>query len=164
MRKVRLSMKELMRAQILLGLGDDKRLPMHEIADAITENCKLPELVPDMPGYKRSVKFRIYKYLKMLGTNTNFAPRAYVYFIQIGQKGLIKIGVATNVEARLKNLQTANPDKLNVIAKIGCKSKLDAYTLENDLHKKFSYLRKNGEWFYPRLLKKVKDICDEYEF
>ena len=159
MRKVRLGMAKLTKVQKLLGFSDETSLPMTTLANAIAEKCNWPLINPS----KKAARYQIYKYLQFMETNTNFVPSAYVYFIQLGQSGPIKIGVANDVDSRLMTLQTANPSKLTAIAKIGCKSKTDAYMLEKDLHRKFSHLRQKGEWFNPRLIKKLKDICDEYK-
>ena len=80
----------------------------------------------------------------------------YVYFIQKGY-GSIKIGVAKNPEARLKNLQTGNHGKLYLIAKFPCASVAAARNLESDLHKKFERFRLEGEWFRKSILREFKD-------
>ena len=71
----------------------------------------------------------------------------YVYFVKAGRNGPIKIGVAMNVKKRMETLQTGNHLKLNLIAKIKCSSKLEAYSLESQLHKKFKGKHIRGEWF-----------------
>lgn len=79
----------------------------------------------------------------------------YVYFIKRdGGNDLspTKIGVSTNIEKRIKALQTASPMKLSVRAAIKCDSKSDAYTLERCFHfiaaRRFQKLQ--GEWFIIR--------------
>jgi len=73
----------------------------------------------------------------------------YVYFIQSGteRKAPIKIGVAKNIERRLNALQTANPEKLTVIASIKCSNRLEAYNIESYLHRQLSNRKIRGEWF-----------------
>ena len=73
----------------------------------------------------------------------------YVYFIQSGydKKPPIKIGVAINVERRLNALQTANPEKLTVIASIKCVNRMEAYNIESYLHRQLSNRKIRGEWF-----------------
>jgi DNA-binding NtrC family response regulator len=68
-----------------------------------------------------------------------------IYFIQAGENGPIKIGVTGGeVCERVKQLQTASPYKLNLIAiENGFK---DAEII---LHNKFKHLRMEGEWFGP---------------
>lgn len=71
----------------------------------------------------------------------------YVYFVRAGNTGPIKIGVAVNVDNRLKTLQTGNHLELRLVAKIKCRSKADAYSMERNLHKKFKGKHIRGEWF-----------------
>ena len=87
-----------------------------------------------------------------------------VYFIQSGIKGPIKIGVANNVESRLKFLQTGCPEKLSLIIEIICKSRKHAFEIEKQLHKRFGFLRLNGEWFKPRIkgmISQIREIPEE---
>lgn len=64
-----------------------------------------------------------------------------IYFIK-GHDKYIKIGFTTDIKNRLSTLQTSSPTKLTVI-------KLTKGTIrqEKELHKRFSNLRTNGEWF-----------------
>jgi hypothetical protein len=66
----------------------------------------------------------------------------WTYFIQAGVDGPVKIGIAEDVEERLKQLQTGCPDDLRLIGRIhgNC---------ESDLHGRFERLRLRGEWFKP---------------
>lgn len=65
-----------------------------------------------------------------------------VYFIRAGESGPVKIGVATDVGARLKELQCGNHLELTLLR-----------TLEGDrateaaLHRRYERLRSRGEWF-----------------
>lgn len=75
----------------------------------------------------------------------------FVYFISNGE--FVKIGVASNPEKRLKQLQTANHTKL----------KLFAFTeggevVEKVMHKLFEPLRVRGEWF--KLKSPLTDFMD----
>lgn len=68
-----------------------------------------------------------------------------VYFVQSVDGGLIKIGIASNVAARLSGMQTGSPVKLRVIGVIP-----DARsTVEAELHERFATARRHGEWFEP---------------
>lgn len=73
----------------------------------------------------------------------------YVYFIQSGydKKPPIKIGVAVNIERRLSSLQTANHEKLTIIASIKCSNRAEAYNIESHLHAELKNRRIRGEWF-----------------
>ena len=73
----------------------------------------------------------------------------YVYFIRSGydKKPPIKIGVAKNIERRLNSLQTANPEKLTLIASIECSSRSEAFNIESYLHNELNNRKIRGEWF-----------------
>lgn len=73
----------------------------------------------------------------------------YVYIIQSGDrpKSPIKIGVSSNIDKRVSDLQTGNPHPLKVMAAIECRDKKDAYKLENLIHRKLTRYRMKGEWF-----------------
>lgn len=68
-------------------------------------------------------------------------PRV-IYFIEAGDVGPIKIGIATDVSTRLKSLQATNPTPLRVLAAVAGTMKD-----ERDLHRRFASERLNGEWF-----------------
>lgn len=69
-------------------------------------------------------------------------PDIWTYFIQAGTDGPVKIGVAQDVEKRIKELQTGCPDDLRLIGRI-------QGNCESELHKRFSQFRLRGEWFNP---------------
>lgn len=64
----------------------------------------------------------------------------FVYFIQAGRS--IKIGLATNVKARMAELQTGNHEELQLLGFIP-----GDRCLERQLHRRFSEFRIRGEWF-----------------
>jgi hypothetical protein len=66
----------------------------------------------------------------------------FVYFVQAGQDGPIKIGFAANVGARLSELQTASPEPLTVLATIE-----GTLQTEAEVHRYFQAYRLRGEWF-----------------
>jgi len=66
-----------------------------------------------------------------------------VYFIADKKAGAFKIGITRNVNKRLKALQTASPNKLEVIEVI---ENATHYT-EQRLHELYKASRLNGEWF-----------------
>lgn len=68
----------------------------------------------------------------------------FVYFIQQGLDGPIKIGFTIDPMERLASLQTANPYELHLL---GCIAKNEA--LERELHQKYSHHHLRGEWFSP---------------
>lgn len=84
------------------------------------------------------------------------APVSGVYFIQGDGGGLIKIGVSSDVEARLRQHQAGCPVILRRIGLI-----VDANALEEArLHERFAHLREHGEWFRPEpdLLAFIADL------
>ncbi|AYV75670.1 MAG: GIY-YIG nuclease [Terrestrivirus sp.] len=66
------------------------------------------------------------------------------YIINIENTSYYKIGHSYSIDARLSNLQTANPTKLILIEEIKCK---DPKVLEKTLHNNFEEFRLLGEWF-----------------
>jgi predicted GIY-YIG superfamily endonuclease len=105
--------------------------------------------------FSRLTKDEIEKHLKennrVVSIDEN-TKKHYVYFIQQEGKDKdqpIKIGVTTNVDVRLKELQTGNPNKLVIRVTIPCKNKEKAYKFEKKLHNLTAkkYQRLEGEWF-----------------
>lgn len=79
----------------------------------------------------------------------------YVYFIQAGERGPIKIGVASNPYTRLDSLQTGNPYLLRLIAAFA-----GGYPDEARLHREFERERLESEWF--RASKRVVAMAAKY--
>ena len=75
-----------------------------------------------------------------------------VYFVTLDAEGLptypVKIGVANNIDKRISDLQTGCPWPLRLIAKLNCKSRKAAYSLERQFHRNYSHKRIQGEWFW----------------
>lgn len=73
---------------------------------------------------------------------------SYLYVIAEKSKttGPVKLGISTNPEKRLKQLQTAFPGILEVCYKTEVDSS-KAKILERILHRDMSYFRLRGEWF-----------------
>ena len=71
---------------------------------------------------------------------------SYIYIIGPENNGPVKIGISKKPTSRLKQLQTAHPEKLiihNTFEIEESRTKL----LEQKIHKDLSYLRSKGEWF-----------------
>ena len=73
----------------------------------------------------------------------------YVYVVKsvVHKSKEVKIGYTKDLDARLKQLQTASPYTLKVHETIPCTSEANARWVENCIHKEFSELRLSGEWF-----------------
>jgi hypothetical protein len=68
-----------------------------------------------------------------------------LYLIQCGP--FVKIGVATEVEPRLLELQIGNPIELKLIWQSGEFTRSEAYRFERLAHRKLAAHRVSGEWF-----------------
>lgn len=82
--------------------------------------------------------------------------RGLVYFAQAGDDGPIKIGFALrDVEARIRELQTANAEKLTVLRVIDA-----GVSYEKALHRRFAVDKIRGEWFHPseELLRFIAEV------
>lgn len=68
----------------------------------------------------------------------------FVYFIQSGESGPIKIGISEDPELRMSRFQIAHGETLRLLACMhGTRS------TEKSLHYRFRRLRMRGEWFRP---------------
>jgi len=85
--------------------------------------------------------------------------KRFTYFIQAGEGGPIKIGIATNVRARLSGLQTGSHEALRLIGAIP--GGADA---ERFLHQLFAAHHIRGEWFRPdeTMLGFITDLISSY--
>ena len=70
----------------------------------------------------------------------------FVYFVQAQRLELVKIGIASNMSARLAALQCGSPDRLVVL---GVEPHETPALLESELHTRFRKERQHGEWFNP---------------
>jgi len=66
-----------------------------------------------------------------------------VYLIR-GDDGKYKIGIAKNPSQRIKQLQTGNSDKLQLIETYQSEN---AFKIETTLHNQYAHVRNEGEWF-----------------
>jgi len=69
----------------------------------------------------------------------------FVYFIQAGEGGPIKIGWAVDPRARLNELQVGCPEPLRLLMTLAGDGGLEA-----QLHRRFARIRPRGEWFRGR--------------
>lgn len=68
----------------------------------------------------------------------------FVYFIQAGHDGPIKIGIADDPEQRVRELQTGNPFRLEIRRVVP-----GGVGGEQALHALFAHVQLEGEWFAP---------------
>lgn len=83
----------------------------------------------------------------------------FLYFIQVGDDGPIKIGIASDPASRVKTLQVGNHEHLRLLAYF---EPINAKDAEDSLHNHFRHLKIKGEWFKPRkyLLDSIRYIVD----
>lgn len=68
----------------------------------------------------------------------------YVYMIRESWRGLIKIGIAKNLKARLAAIQSSCPQDICLIGYFETKH---ARSVEAHLHQRFAHKHHAGEWF-----------------
>jgi hypothetical protein len=83
------------------------------------------------------------------------AAHSFVYFVQAGESGPIKIGRAQSPTFRLPNLQVGNHERLRLLAVVP-----GGPIMEAALHRYFGKGRLGGEWFKPtpRLVRLIAEI------
>lgn len=79
-----------------------------------------------------------------------------IYFIRAGDNGPIKIGITKEITGRVKGLQTAHYEDLQIVGVMP-----GDRNLETTLHNKFSQHHIRGEWFQPaeEILTFVQENC-----
>lgn len=76
--------------------------------------------------------------------NRRGLDRTFVYFVQAGEDGPIKIGVSNEPLSRMAEMQTCMPHTLRMLAfHPGTRAE------EQSLHKRLAAFRIRGEWFHP---------------
>jgi hypothetical protein len=92
-----------------------------------------------IPAPKRIDEIRIWdRYTLTIDEDANAVGG--VYFAGFAE--YVKIGWSTNVNARLRELQTGAPERLRLYTVLpGIRDK------EKDTHRRFAHLRLQGEWF-----------------
>jgi len=77
---------------------------------------------------------------------TSDSTTTFVYFISAGSSP-IKIGVATDPSARMRDLQTAHYQQLHLLYTIACASREHAFELEKAFHRWYDDVQIRNEWF-----------------
>jgi hypothetical protein len=88
-----------------------------------------------------------------------------VYFFLDEKSVAVKIGKSNDIQGRLDDLKTGNPNTLKVIHHINCKSEEHSFEVEKELHKKYQHLHIQGEWFRyePEEFKDLIDLNYRFE-
>ncbi|MCM1221537.1 MAG: GIY-YIG nuclease family protein [Lachnospiraceae bacterium] len=71
--------------------------------------------------------------------------KAYVYILKVSPDGVYKIGVSKDVEKRVKQLQTGNPESIEIVKKFLSNY---PYKIESVMHRRFQYNHVQGECYY----------------
>ena len=82
-----------------------------------------------------------------------------LYIIQTDDEEYTKIGISKNPHKRLKQLQTGNPRKLNLMIHYPVEGG-DPYRIEKQIHEHFSRYRVEGEWFQDLDLDKIEKYIE----
>lgn len=86
----------------------------------------------------------------------NGQKRHYIYYIQQEKTGHIKIGLACNVAARLKQLQTGSPYKLKLLYVESRQHRKNAVLLEKKRLTSYKKFNMMGEWHHESCLPYLK--------
>lgn len=71
----------------------------------------------------------------------------FVYVVEIGEGMPVKIGLTSNLDARLRQIQTMCPLAANYAFVFAVEDRPTAYRLENSVHEFLCDLRVKNEWF-----------------
>lgn len=87
----------------------------------------------------------------------------FLYIIEGKDSRKIKIGISKNIDSRLANLQTSNPEELEVINQMEFDYRSEAVNAEAMLHEYLKDFRimpkgKSTEWFRPEIRKYVNGL------
>jgi hypothetical protein len=86
----------------------------------------------------------------------------YVYLIQSLENSYYKIGLSKHPNKRIKELQTGNSSELKLIETYESEF---AHIIEKTLQRRYSHLRKEGEWFEMSISNEIsfKNECKKIE-
>lgn len=134
--------------------GEERRKALTAAANDILA-MRMVEVVDGRPPKDRPSRFERLRHkadvLRRKGKLEPFGEKIRVRQDQgvyvIGAAGFaVKIGIATDPERRLKEIQTGSPERLRIYAFVELASGL-ARAVERECHAQLDHLRKNGEWF-----------------
>ena len=144
----------------IIGVND-KLVSTVILANIVADKLGWPKIEHGQPRYRDFAKQYLLKYTEISKVPLS-NPKSWVYFIVCG--GSVKIGVSDDVESRLASLQTANPAKLKLKAKIGVSGRREAFDLEKKIHEKFSSYHVRGEWYSSRALHQLGKLPETVEW
>lgn len=81
----------------------------------------------------------------------------YIYLIQSLEDGYYKIGVSKHPKKRVKQLQTGNSSELKLVEVYQSEH---AHKVEKSLQRRYSYLKKEGEWFDLGISEEISFLTD----
>ncbi len=81
----------------------------------------------------------------------------YIYLIQSQEDGYYKIGVSKHPSRRLLALQTGNSSELKLVESYQSEH---AHKVERALQRRYSYLKKEGEWFGLGISEEISFLTD----
>lgn len=123
------------------SLGLDKESPMpkrHPYSDTPQFRQSRPHVwtrdisVPDQPTPRTPEQQR------------EWERKSFVYFVQAGDSGPIKIGHTRDVDRRIASMRTGNHEELRLRLVVA-----GGWVTERELHRRFADAHKRGEWFHP---------------
>lgn len=82
----------------------------------------------------------------------------YLYVISQAQSDFCKVGITSDVPARIRQLQTGNPEKIIILRVIVCKDEEQAKALEKAFHERYADFKAQGEWFAVNGIRVLSDI------
>jgi len=81
----------------------------------------------------------------------------YIYLIQSLENSYYKIGVSKHPQKRLQQLQTGNSSELKLIETYQSEY---AHKIEKILQRRYSYLKKEGEWFDLSIINEISFLSE----
>ncbi len=94
-------------------------------------------------------------------------PTCHVYLVGFRSpdgrlSGPVKVGITTDVEKRLKSIQTGSPRRLFLGAYLSTPNREIALAMESCFHEIFDAHRMSGEWFDMEPAIALKGLCDTF--
>lgn len=83
-----------------------------------------------------------------------------IYIIAVNGSGPVKVGISSTPNERLRQLQTANPERLEIYKKLPVPSRYFAKEFEKTFHKNHRGRRLLGEWFSLHPAEAYKSLSD----